>query len=123
MERLTKRLASGNVCFYGNGTPTQNVMMLPKIMERLAAYEDAEEQGRLLIVELGQHPQLVKGSHHPKCFYTDKPANEFCLGFCCGYDDDEPIDACKECWWLDGNDDFRAGAEEALRKEQNNAKL
>lgn len=48
MERLTKKLASGNVCFYGNGTPTQNAMMLPKIMKRLAEYEDAEEQGRLV---------------------------------------------------------------------------
>lgn len=39
-ERLTKRFDSGNVGFFKDGTPTENAMKLPKIMELLAAYED-----------------------------------------------------------------------------------
>ena len=52
MERLTRRNAYGRAMLGGNRSPAENAMMLPEIIERLATYEDAEEQG--LLVRLPQ---------------------------------------------------------------------
>lgn len=31
--------------------------------------------------------------------------NGYCLGYCCGENDDEPIDACKKCKYYEIKDD------------------
>lgn len=53
----------------------------------------------------------------PKCFYTELPGQYWCRGYCRSKEDDEPIDACKNCWWCDGNEDFRAEIAEAALRE------
>lgn len=50
MERFTKRFASGNVGFYGDGTPTENALKLPGTLSKLCDLEDAEQQGRLVVL-------------------------------------------------------------------------
>lgn len=40
MERMTGWTPDGRCTLVTPGTPTERVLMLPKILERLAAYED-----------------------------------------------------------------------------------
>lgn len=81
----------------------------------------ADAEGRVVVIHPNQRPSLSFGVR-PSCWYADKPNGYFCLGFCHGDIDDEPIDACKRCTWLDGNEDLREEAEAALAKmkEKNN---
>lgn len=82
--------------------------------ERLREITDAERDGRLVVLHPAQKPSK-DGKERPGCFYTDMPGREYCMAYCHSKWDDEPIDACKECWYCDGYDDFRAEAEAALR--------
>lgn len=85
-------------------------------LDRLEQICAAEKDGRVVLLNPEESP-TSNDEKRPKCWYTDKPNGYFCLGYC-RENDDEPIDVCKRCWWLDGNDDFRAEAEKALGKEQ-----
>ncbi|MEG2621439.1 MAG: hypothetical protein RSC06_00940 [Clostridia bacterium] len=83
--------------------------------ERAQELGKADAEGRVVAIHPNQRPSLSFGVR-PSCWYTDKPNGYFCIGFCHGDIDDEPIDACKRCTWLDGNEDFREEAEAALAK-------
>ena len=72
----------------------------------------ALRDGRCVVLRPAQQPSK-DGKEKPSCFYTDKPRREYCMAYCHSRWDDEPIDACKECWFCDGNDDFRESAEAA----------
>lgn len=97
-----------------------------KIIDRLAAYEDAmpleraqelakaEKDGRLVVLE--PVPAAKEGAQKPTCFYNDM-GQEFCLGFGRGREDDEPIDKCKECWYCEFSL-VREEAEAALKNRE-----
>lgn len=82
-------------------------------LDRLEQLMQAERDGRCVVLHSAQQPSK-DGEEKPMCFYTDKPGREFCMAYCNGEWDDEPIDACKECWFCDGNDDFREASQAAL---------
>jgi hypothetical protein len=83
-------------------------------LDRLREICAAERDGRCAVLRPAQQPSK-DGKEKPSCFYTDKPRREYCMAYCHSRWDDEPIDACKECWFCDGNDDFRESAEAALK--------
>lgn len=49
MERITKRY-EGRVGFAVNGTPSENMCKFPIVLNKLAGYEDLEEEERLIIL-------------------------------------------------------------------------
>lgn len=85
------------------------------LLDRLREICEAERSGRCVVQNPTQQP-TTDPSVKPKCFYTELSSQYYCRGYCHGEDDDEPIEACKNCWWCDGNDDFRAEVEAALKK-------
>ena len=84
----------------------------------VSAFARAKQEGRLVVLNPKKHPSKDE-TDKPKCFYTELPSQYWCRGYCHGDEDDEPIDACKNCWWCDGNEDFReAASAEKERRER-----
>lgn len=72
----------------------------------------AEHDGRLVVLE----PSAKEGEKKPPCFYNDM-GQDLCLGFGRGWEDDEPIDRCKECWYCEANRTLRKEAEAELAEK------
>lgn len=75
MERFTKRLENGRVRFEGNLSPTENALMLPKILERIADYEDtglepeeiAKVQAALDTIPFGRFYEIMQAEREGRC--------------------------------------------------------
>ena len=115
IERAINLISEGEIDYSGIYDCELNERVTEVILNALR--EKAERDGRCVVLRPAQQPSK-DGKEKPSCFYTDKPRREYCMAYCHSRWDDEPIDACKECWFCDGNDDFRESAEAALRKEQ-----
>lgn len=79
-------------------------------LDRLEAICNAERDGRCVVLPNDTVP-ACKGHPRPLCHYNDT-RSPWCMGLSHG-GNDEPIDTCKECWYLCLNAEDRAEAEAA----------
>lgn len=82
---------------------------------KLRDWQQAEQDGRLVVLP----PPAKEGYPAPKCFYNEADNRlALCLGMAKSQDDDEPMEHCKSCWYLES---ARQGDEAAAeRKETGN---
>ena len=129
MERLTYRNKHGDARFAGEGTPVENFKLVPVMLEKLAAYEDLEEQCRLIVLPCGIGDPayiVVKDKKHggflQECFVagihlfdeTNRrglPREEYLVlrSACCGFSNRVPLKKVGEAVFFD-----RAEAEKAM---------